>query len=152
MKTRIEKWEFYQCVEIGEAINESGRLGESLLKSITEIVSRVGGDDENGATNAGEKNRDNGATCGLADAAFASDEDPLESLLAEYVLQRPFRQVQLIRHGLDTVSLLPSFFLSSSISLSLFRYSLVLQLTKRPSNPEARTEGGEEMKNTMAIV
>jgi len=43
---KIKSKELYHGKEIGEAVNKGGGLGESLLKSITEIVGRVSGDDE----------------------------------------------------------------------------------------------------------
>jgi len=51
-------------------------------------VSGVGGDDEDGGANGGEENGENRTACGFADAAFAADEDPLESLLFQNVLNR----------------------------------------------------------------
>ena len=81
----------YHGVQVGEPINKSRGFGEALLERIAEIVGRVGGDDENRGANPGEKNGENGATGGLAHAAFASDEDPLQTLLPQYVLHGPFR-------------------------------------------------------------
>ena len=79
----------YHGIEIGEPVNQSGSLGELLLKSIAEIVSRVGGDDQNGGSDSGEKDREDRATCRFAHATFAANKDPLEALLFQYVLYSP---------------------------------------------------------------
>ncbi|XLV01907.1 hypothetical protein S245_016244 [Arachis hypogaea] len=46
----------FHSIEIGEAIDQIWSLYESLLKSISEIMSWVGGDYENRVANSGEKN------------------------------------------------------------------------------------------------
>ena len=51
-------------------------------------MSGVGGDDEDGGANAGEENGENRTACRFANAAFATDEDPLQSLLFQNVLNR----------------------------------------------------------------
>lgn len=56
-KTKSEK--AYHGKEVRESLNQSGRFSEALLKRITKIVSRVGGDDENGGSNTGETNCEN---------------------------------------------------------------------------------------------
>ena len=89
----------YHSIEIGEAINQSWGLCEALLESITEVVSRIGGDDEHRGANSGEKDGEDGAASGLANATFATNEDPFQSLLLHNVLQRSLWQLMLIRHG-----------------------------------------------------
>lgn len=85
-KTEVGVEKEYHSVEIGEAINQSGGLSETLLKGIAEIVSRVGGDNQNRGANPREKDRENGATGGLAHTTFASHEYPFQRLLLHYVL------------------------------------------------------------------
>lgn len=41
----------YHGVQIGKAINQSRGFGEALLKGVAEIVSGVGGDNENRGSN-----------------------------------------------------------------------------------------------------
>lgn len=87
-------------VEIGES-NDKGRgLSEPLLEGVAEVVSRVGGDDEDGGTNPSEKDREDRATGGLADAALPPDENPLERILIQDILHSRF--LQLRRHCLRT--------------------------------------------------
>lgn len=81
----------YHGVEIGETIDESGSLGEALLEGVAEIVSGVGGDDENGGSDLGEEDGEYGATGGFADAALAADEHPLQALLFQNVLDCSFQ-------------------------------------------------------------
>lgn len=45
----------YHSIEIGKPVNQGGCLGEPLLKRIAEIVSRVGGDDQNRGSNPREE-------------------------------------------------------------------------------------------------
>lgn len=82
--------EQYHGVQIVEAINESGGFGESLLEGVAEIVGGVGGDDEDRGSNPSEEDGEDWAARGLSHAAFPTDEDPLESLLIQHVLYRPF--------------------------------------------------------------
>lgn len=63
-------------------------------------MSGVGGDDENGGADGGEKDGEDGAASGFSDAAFAADEDPLERLLFQNVLHRSF---YLIRHRIESM-------------------------------------------------
>lgn len=71
----------YHGVEVGESADEGGELGEALLEGVAEVVRGVGGDDEYRLADPGEEDGEDGAAGGLADAALAADEDPLEGLL-----------------------------------------------------------------------
>jgi len=61
-------------------------------------VRGVGGDDEHGLADGGEEDGEDGAAGGLADAALAPDEDPLEGVLVEEVLHRGLRRVAGVHH------------------------------------------------------
>lgn len=75
-------WEWTNhCIEIGETINQSRGFCETLLKSIAEIVSRVGWDDENRRANRSEKDREDRTACGFTNTTFATNENPLERIL-----------------------------------------------------------------------
>lgn len=80
---KIKSKKTHHGVEIGEAINQGGCLGESLLKGIAEIVSRVGGDNQNRGSDTGEKNGEDGAAGGFPDTAFATNKNPFKSLLIQ---------------------------------------------------------------------
>ena len=57
-------------------MNQSGGFSEALLKGVAEIVSGVGGDDEDGGSNPSETNREDGTACGLPNASFPTHEYP----------------------------------------------------------------------------
>ena len=88
----------YHGVEVGESADEGGEFGEALLEGVAEVVCGVGGDDEHGLADGGEEDGEDGATGGLADAALAPDEDPLEGVLVEEVLHRGLRRVAGVHH------------------------------------------------------
>lgn len=58
-RSRRKSEKAYHGKEIRETLNQSGGFSEALLKGITKIVSRIGGDDENGGSNTGETNCEN---------------------------------------------------------------------------------------------
>ncbi|PKI56929.1 hypothetical protein CRG98_022664 [Punica granatum] len=68
-------------LEIGESIDEGRGFGEALVEGIAEVVGGVGGDDEDRGTKPSEKDRQDRAAGGLADAALSPDEHPLEGVL-----------------------------------------------------------------------
>lgn len=89
---------YYHGVEVGESADEGGELGEALLEGVAEVVRGVGGDDEHGLADPGEEDGEDGAAGGLADAALAADEDPLEGLLVQEVPHRGLRRVAGVHH------------------------------------------------------
>lgn len=64
-------------------------------------MGRVGGDDEDGGSDAGEQDREDRAARGLPDAALPPDEHPLQGLLLQDVPHRPLRQIILRRRHRD---------------------------------------------------
>jgi hypothetical protein len=100
---RFGEIDFFFClahhgVEVGESADEGRELGEALLEGIAEVVGGVGGDDEHGLAGGGEEDGEDGAAGGLADAALAADEDPLEGVLVEEVPHRGLRRVAGVHH------------------------------------------------------
>lgn len=83
---KIKSKELYHGKEIGEAVNKGGGLGESLLKSITEIVGRVSGDDEHRGSNTSQMNCKNGATSGFTHPSFPANKYPFQGFLVQYIL------------------------------------------------------------------
>ncbi|RUP46624.1 hypothetical protein BC936DRAFT_146713 [Jimgerdemannia flammicorona] len=68
----------YHRIQIRETVDEGGLLTEFLAEGIRQVVGRVGGDEEDGVANLchlGGKRAGGGC---LADAAFATDEDPVQ--------------------------------------------------------------------------
>lgn len=70
--------------QVGEPINQSRLFPELLAKSITQVVGRVCGNEENGFPDTGELDGKGAGGGSFANTTFAADEDPTKGLLVDY--------------------------------------------------------------------
>ena len=76
----------FHDVQIVETVHEHRVPPELLAESVAQIVGRVGGDDEDLVALLSELDGEAAGGSGFADAALATDEDPLQGVLFDDVL------------------------------------------------------------------
>jgi hypothetical protein len=74
----------YHGEEVVDAINGSGFLSDFLVKTVTQVVSRISRDDQCFFV-LRQQSGQTAASCGFTDSSFASHEDPVEGSLLDDV-------------------------------------------------------------------